>query len=180
MNNDNNSEDWSRLEARWQEHYQRIDQIARREAPAPKVASTRWYRYVAAAVVTMAVAVSAVVWLRMQPQPAPVAPMLAMNRLEVPADPVSIPTDEPEAQPAQASMAAPKAQPQQEEVAKPCEPLKAAPTSEQEEHEFALIGIPADDSYVSATIEDTNLQTYVRCNSLCDARKILTQTMERL
>ena len=131
MNSDYNSEDWSRLEARWQEHYQRIDEIASREATAPPTASTRWWRYVAAAVAVTVVAVSAVVWLRMQ-QPAPAAPMLAMNRLEVPADPVSIPTDEPEAQPAQSSMAAPKAQPQREDVAMPSEPQEAAPAPEQE------------------------------------------------
>lgn len=172
MNNDYNSEDWSRLEARWQEHYQRIDEIASREATVPQAVPTRWWRYVAAAVAVAVVAVSAVVWLRMQ-QPAPAAPMLAMNGLEVPAD-------EPKAQPAQASMAAPKAQPQREEVAMPSEPQEAAPAPEQEEHEFSLIGIPADDSYVFATIEGTNLQTYVRCNSLCDAREILTQTKERL
>lgn len=131
MNNDYNSEDWSRLEARWQEHYQRIDEIASREATSLPTDSTRWWRYVAAAVAVAVVAVSAVVWLRMQ-QPAPAAPMLAMNRLEVPADPVSIPADEPEAQPDQASMAAQKAQPQREEVAMPSEPQEAAPTSEQE------------------------------------------------
>lgn len=179
MNNDYNSEDWSRLEARWQEHYRRIDEIASREATVPQAVPTRWWRYVAAAVAVAVVAVSAVVWLRPQ-QPAPAAPMLAMNGLEVPADPVSIPADEPEAQPAQSSMAAPKAQPQREEVAMPSEPQEAAPAPEQEEHEFALIGIPTDDSYVSATIEGTNLQTYVRCNSLCDAREILTQTKELL
>lgn len=131
MNNDYNSEDWSRLEARWQEHYQRIDEIASREATSLPTASTRWWRYVAAAVAVAVVAVSAVVWLRPQ-QPAPAAPMLAMNRLEVPADPVSIPADEPEAQPAQSSMAAPKAQPQQEEVAMPSEAQEAAPAPEQE------------------------------------------------
>lgn len=131
MNNDYNSEDWSRLEVRWQEHYQRIDEIASREATAPPTVPTRWWRYVAAAVAVAVVAVSAVVWMRPQ-QPAPAAPMLAMNRLEVPADPVSIPTDEPEAQPAQASMAAPKAQPQREEVAMPSESQEAAPTPEQE------------------------------------------------
>ena len=131
MNNDYNSEDWSRLEARWQEHYQRIDEIASREATSLPTASTRWWRYVAAAVAVAVVAVSAVVWLRMQ-QPAPAAPMLAMNRLEVPADPVSIPADEPEAQPDQASMAAPKAQPQQEDVAMPSEAQEAAPAPEQE------------------------------------------------
>lgn len=131
MNNDYKSEDWSRLEARWQEHYRRIDEIASREATSLPTASTRWWRYVAAAVAVAVVAVSAVVWLRMQ-QPAPAAPMLAMNRLEVPADPVSISADEPEAQPAQSSMAAPKAQPQQEEVEMPSEPQEAAPAPEQE------------------------------------------------
>lgn len=131
MNNDYNSEDWSRLEARWQEHYQRIDEIASREATVPQAVPTRWWRYVAAAVAVAVVAVSAVVWMRPQ-QPAPAAPMLAMNRLEVPADPVSIPADEPEAQPARASMAAPKAQPQREEVAMPSEPQEAAPPPEQE------------------------------------------------
>lgn len=131
MNNDYNSEDWSRLEARWQEHYRHIDEIASREATVPQVVPTRWWRYVAAAVAVAVVAVSAVVWMRPQ-QTAPAAPMLAMNRLEVPADPVSIPADEPEAQPAQSSMAAPKAQPQQEEVAMPSEPQEAAPAPEQE------------------------------------------------
>lgn len=131
MNNDYNSEDWSRLEARWQEHYRRIDEIASREATVPQAVPTRWWRYVAAAVAVAVVAVSAVVWMRPQ-QPAPAAPMLAMNRLEVPADPVSIPTDEPEAQPAQSSMAAPKAQPQQEEEAMPSESQEAAPAPEQE------------------------------------------------
>lgn len=132
MNNDFNPDDWTRLEERWQEHYQRIDEIASREATSLPTASTRWWRYVAAAVAVAVVAVSAVMWLRMQTQPVPAAPMLAMNRHEVPADPVSIPTDEPEAQPDQASMAAPKAQPQQEEVAMPSEPQKAAPAPEQE------------------------------------------------
>lgn len=131
MNNDYNSEDWSRLEARWQEHYRRIDEIASREATVPQAVPTRWWRYVAAAVAVAVVAVSAVVWMRPQ-QPAPAAPMLAMNGLEVPADPVSIPTDEPEAQPAQSSMAAPKAQPQQEEVEMPSESQEAAPAPEQE------------------------------------------------
>ena len=131
MNNDYKSEDWSRLEARWQEHYQRIDEIASREATAPQAVPTRWWRYVAAAVAVAVVAVSAVVWLRPQ-QPAPAAPMLAMNGLEVPADPVSIPADEPETQPARSSMAAQKAQPQREEVAMPSEPQKAAPAPEQE------------------------------------------------
>lgn len=131
MNNDYNSEDWSRLEARWQEHYRRIDEIASREATVPQAVPTRWWRYVAAAVAVAVVAVSTAVWMRPQ-QPAPAAPMLAMNRLEVPADPVSIPTDEPEAQPAQSSMAAPKAQPQQEDVAMPSEPQEAAPAPEQE------------------------------------------------
>lgn len=131
MNNDYKSEDWSRLEARWQEHYQRIDEIASREATVPQAVPTRWWRYVAAAVAVAVVAVSAVVWMRPQ-QPAPAAPMLAMNRLEVPADPVSIPADEPEAQPAQSSMAAPKAQPQREEVAMPSKPQEAAPVPEQE------------------------------------------------
>lgn len=132
MNNYYNSDEWSRLEARWQEHYQRIDEIARREATVSQAVPTRWWRYVAAAVAVAVVAVSAVMWLRMQTQPVPAAPMLAMNRHEVPADPVSIPTDEPEAQPDQASMAAPKAQPQQEEVAMPSESQKAAPAPEQE------------------------------------------------
>ena len=132
MNNDYNSEDWSRLEARWQEHYQRIDEIARREATVSQAVPTHWWRYVAAAVAVAVVAVSAVVWLRMQTQPVPAAPMLAMNRLEVPADPVSIPTDEPEAQRAQSSMAAPKAQPQQEEEEMPSESQEAAPAPEQE------------------------------------------------
>ena len=131
MNNDYNSEDWSRLEARWQEHYRRIDEIASREATAPPTASTRWWRYVAAAMAVAVVAVSAVVWMRPQ-QPAPAAPMLAMNRLEVPADPVSIPADEPEAQPARSSMAAPKAQPQQEEEEMPSEAQEATPAPEQE------------------------------------------------
>lgn len=131
MNNDYKSEDWSRLEARWQEHYQRIDEIASREATVPQAVPTRWWRYVAAAVAVAVVAVSAVVWMRPQ-QPAPAAPMLAMNRLEVPADPVSIPADEPEAQPAQSSMAAPKAQPQQEEEEMPSESQEAAPAPEQE------------------------------------------------
>ena len=131
MNNDYKSEDWSRLEARWQEHYRRIDEIASREATVPQAVPTRWWRYVAAAVAVAVVAVSAVVWLRMQ-QPAPAAPMLAMNRHEVPADPVSIPTDEPEVQPDQASMAAPKAQPQREEVAMPSEAQEATPAPEQE------------------------------------------------
>ena len=131
MNNDYNSEDWSRLEARWQEHYQRIDEIASREATVPQAVPTRWWRYVAAAVAVAVVAVSAAVWMRPQ-QPAPAAPMLAMNGLEVPADPVSIPTDEPEAQPAQSSMAAPKAQPQQEEEEMPSESQEAVPAPEQE------------------------------------------------
>lgn len=54
MNNDYNSDEWSRLEARWQEHYQRIDEIARKGTSSRGVPpAKRRLRYVAAVAVVL-------------------------------------------------------------------------------------------------------------------------------
>ena len=54
MNNDFNPDDWTRLEERWQEHYQRINEIARKGTSSWGVSpSKRRLRYAAAVAVVL-------------------------------------------------------------------------------------------------------------------------------
>lgn len=41
MNNDFNPDDWTRLEKRWQEHYQRVNEIARQGTSSWGVSPTK-------------------------------------------------------------------------------------------------------------------------------------------
>lgn len=175
------NQDIDQLFTMWEQHDARVEQIAHKAMPVSQRRKEHalWWRYGAAAAVVAIMVTTVLLWPQRQ-EPIPSDTLLAANRETIPATTTPMPCDIQGERVSHTHKAALLSLPQVEKPAVVAQPIPAEPTPHEETVEPDLIGIPADETFQSAFVEDGHHQTYVRCNSLCDAHDIINKTQEAL
>jgi len=175
------NQDIDQLFTMWEQHDARVDQIACAATPASqrKKAHIAWWRYGAAAAVVALVVTTLLLWPLAQ-EPTSSDNLLAANWEEAPIAATDTPCDTLKATPTPSPKTAPLPKPQVEEPTIMAQSDLPASNPTESTPELELLGIPTDETFQPAFVEDGHHQTYVRCNSLCDAHDIINKTQEAL